>query len=79
MCKDDKLVNDFKKQGIYPVEKEEAENYALENGVFYFETSSLFGDNISEVFNVLIQSYYVTTDYFNKENVCLYCKCIGGK
>lgn len=73
MCKDDKLVNDFKKQGIYPVEKEEAENYALENGVFYFETSSLFGDNISEVFNVLIQSYYVTTDYFNKENVCLYC------
>lgn len=56
---------------MYPVEREEAENYALENGVFYFETSSLFGDNISEMFNVLIQSYYTTTDYFNEDQVRL--------
>mmetsp|Transcript_1311 Transcript_1311/g.1172 ORF Transcript_1311/g.1172 Transcript_1311/m.1172 type:complete len:182 (+) Transcript_1311:613-1158(+) len=65
LLKDDKLVNDYKKQGIYPVRKEEAESYALENGVFYFETSSLMGENIKETFDVLIQSYYTTTEYFN--------------
>jgi hypothetical protein len=50
---------------MYPVETQEAENFALENGVNYFETSSLLGDNINEVFNVLIQNYYTKTEYYN--------------
>ncbi len=54
---------------MYPVDTEEAENYALEHGVFYFETSSLLGDNISESFNVLIQSFYTQSEYFTQSNV----------
>ncbi|CAI2371038.1 unnamed protein product [Moneuplotes crassus] len=68
LLKDEKLVNDYKKQGMYPVNTQDAENYALEHGVFYFETSSLLGDNISESFNVLIQSFYTQTDFFTQTN-----------
>jgi len=59
------------KEGIYPVIGEEAEKYALESGVFYFETSSLFGDNVKEAFDVLIQSYYTTNGHFKSEKVIL--------
>ena len=64
LLRDAKLVNDCKKQGIFPVTREEAENFALEHGVNYFETSALLGENVKDVFDVLIQSYYTTTDMY---------------
>jgi len=61
---DNKLVNDQKKQGWYPVDTSEAESHALEQGVDYFETSSLLGTNIKEVFDILIQGKASTMPNF---------------
>lgn len=66
--KNEKLVNDLKKQGTFPVDSKEAEDYALENGLLsFYETSSLLGQNTKETFDSLIQGFYTTTDLYNKE------------